>query len=601
MRKFMNKKLASIITFISLLLFSFSIQADTKLSQEKIERLDEMMKTALEKFHVPGAAVGVIVDGNIILTKGYGTRDLLNSLPTTENTQFAIGSCSKAFTTFVLGELVDKKLISWDDPVIKHLPEFHLKDLHATHHITIRDLVTHRSGLPRHDLLWYGSKLSRIELLSKLQHLEPTADLREKFQYNNLMYMVAGLVIEKVTGKSWEQVVQEGILTPLSMNNSNFSVDVMQTSEDFSLPYREKDGQIVLVPFKNISAIGPAGSINASVADMAQWLQLQLSDGQGLVLKQTLDAMHTTQMAMNFPGLHDSIHEDTLLLGYGLGWMIGLHKGSYVVTHGGGIDGFISNIVLFPKEKVGVVVLTNTDSFSLAEISSYAIADLVMDKENSSWLTKAEETLEKLRSFDADQSTITTVATNSSLIRSADEYVGEFEHPGYGIITVSLDDTGNLSSLYNGHIYTLEHKCYDHFSACISRDIPLKTPSFFVGNDLGTITEFHIALESTLPPITFHKKPSNTWNNESHLRKFTGVFEGNAGLLLKVSLEEGHLFASVEGQSPYKLAPSSELSFSIEGLPGYTLHFSSDAEEKISDVKLAQPYGTFQLKVVTES
>ena len=162
-----------------------------------LDELDVKMDEALKALQIPGTAVGVVADGEIILTKGYGLRDHSGSLPVTEKTLFAIGSCSKAFTTFVLAQMVDEGLIAWDDPVINHLPEFRLRDRHATHHLTIRDMVSHRSGLPRHDLLWYNSKLSRAGLLSRLQHLEPTCDLREKFQYNNLLYAAAGLLIRK--------------------------------------------------------------------------------------------------------------------------------------------------------------------------------------------------------------------------------------------------------------------------------------------------------------------------------------------------------------------------------------------------------------------
>ena len=204
---------------------------------QRLAKVDSTMNQALETLRIPGMAIGVIVDGKVVFMKGYGVRNISDPSPVTENTLFAIGSCSKAFTTFALGQLVDEGRLAWDDPVIKYLPEFRLKDLHATHHLTIRDLVTHRSGLPRHDLAWYNSTFSRAEILNKLPHLEPTYDIREKFQYNNFMYGVAGLLIERVSGKTWEEFVQERIFIPLNMPRSNFSVEVSQQADDFAFPH----------------------------------------------------------------------------------------------------------------------------------------------------------------------------------------------------------------------------------------------------------------------------------------------------------------------------------------------------------------------------
>src|SRR5579871_1105072 len=176
--------------------------------QQRLEKIDPMINKVLEISQIPGISVGVVVDGKVAFTKGYGVRNFSETAPVTENSLFAIGSCSKAFTTLALGQLVDEGTIAWDDPVIKYIPEFRLHDMHATHHLTIKDLVTHRSGLPRHDFVWYNSKCSRLELLKRLQHLEPTSDIREKFQYNNLMYAVAGLVIERLTSQTWEEFIQ---------------------------------------------------------------------------------------------------------------------------------------------------------------------------------------------------------------------------------------------------------------------------------------------------------------------------------------------------------------------------------------------------------
>jgi len=314
--------------------------------------IDIVVEEALEKYQVPGAAVGVIVDGHVVLAKGYGLRNVEQNLPATENTLFAIGSCTKAFTTFVLGTLVDEGRISWDDPVKKHIPEFSLWDLHATEKITIRDLITHQSGLSHHDDLWYNWNLSREEILHQLQYLEPEYDLGEKFCYNNLMYCVAGIVIERVTGQSWEENVQKRIFTPLGMNHSGFLGQTSLQREDISLPYCDREGKIVQVPFLDLTNVGPAGSIHSNLDDMLVWIQTQFFENR-LIRSETLQEIQTLQIS-----------------NYGLGWFVDTYEGHKYLSHSGSIDGFSSRVSFFPKEKVGVVVLTNNSESGADFVSS---------------------------------------------------------------------------------------------------------------------------------------------------------------------------------------------------------------------------------------
>ena len=315
--------------------------------------LDSIVNDALDVFNVPGVAIGIVVDGKVVLSKGYGYRNLDQSLPTTENTLFAIGSCTKAFTTFILGQLVDEGKINWDDPVITYIPEFRLMDQYTTHHITIRDLVAHRSGMARHDMLWFNSGFTRSDVIKSLQYLEPACKLREKFQYNNLMYTVAGILIEKVTGQTWEEALSSRIFTPLAMLNSNDSEKESQKSKDFSMPYAEVAGAVKAIPFRSIHSVAPAGAINSSVSDMLKWVQLQLSDGTLLdkhfIRKETLQEMHTIQMSMAASTPDDEVYH----FGYGLGWCTGIYRGHYYLHHGGGVDGFISQVSLLPQGLVG--------------------------------------------------------------------------------------------------------------------------------------------------------------------------------------------------------------------------------------------------------
>ena len=200
--------------------------------------------------------------------------------PQTPKTLFAIGSSSKAFTAATVVQLADDDKLDLDEPIRKYLPDFELYDEGATKEMTPRDLLCHNSGLPRHDFVWYGSDKSRKDLYKTLKYLEPTASFRQTWQYQNLMFMTAGYLVEQISEMSWEDFTQKRILDPLGMNASNFSVSKMEKAENAALPYREKDGEFIKMPYRNIDAIGPAGSINSNAEDMSKWVIMQLNGGK---------------------------------------------------------------------------------------------------------------------------------------------------------------------------------------------------------------------------------------------------------------------------------------------------------------------------------
>ncbi len=562
--------------------------------QQRLEKIDPMMNKVIEISRIPGMSVGVVVDGKVVFSKGYGVRNFSETSPVTDNSLFAIGSCSKAFTTFAIGQLVDEGMIAWDDPVIKYIPEFRLHDIHATHHLTIKDLVTHRSGLPRHDFVWYNSKFSRSELLNRLQHLEPTSDIREKFQYNNLMYAVAGLVIERLTGQTWEEFIQNRIFDPIGMNLSNFSVDDSQQSNDYASPHSERNEKTEIIPFRNLSNIGPAGSINSSAADMVKWVQLQLSEGnvegKHLINKATLQEMHIVQMPM--PPLPSE--ETPYMFGYGLGWMTGLHKGHYTVAHGGGIDGFISSVVLFPKEKIGVVVLTNSDSHGLfPQSAAYGIADLLMGVEDDQWLSQAEEKEKQMKAL-LKKAENENAPTEIVAVRPFENYVGEFENPGYGTVKVSLDQDALMAS-HNEISYALKHKCYDHFTVSAKLVETQKFNCSFISNASGEISELQIAIEPLLPPIVFKRKTATELLATDYLKKFAGVFECPV-FSMDIALKKGRLTATVPGQPSCELKPEKPNVFSLKELPDCILQFIVGMDGAVSELQLQQAGQTFSLK-----
>jgi len=320
---------------------------------------DQWADGMLKEWNIPGMAVGAIKGGKVVLLKGYGYRNLEDRQPVTPQTLMAIGSNSKSFTVVLLSQLVDEGKLDWDKPVTDYLPDFQLKDDYATKNFRVKDLVTHISGLPRHDALWYGRTNNRKDVFQHLKYLDPSTSFRGRWQYNNLMFITAGLLVEQLRGQPWDQVVRERIFKPLEMTRTNTSTNDMPASGDFSYPYLLFGGKIGRVPFRNIDNAGPAGSINSSVEEMLHYVQMHLNMGEWngkriLSAKNDLK-MQSPQSVVTERMADPELGPET----YGLATWVSSYRGHKWVQHGGGIDGFISQMAWLPNDSIGVVVLTN--------------------------------------------------------------------------------------------------------------------------------------------------------------------------------------------------------------------------------------------------
>src|SRR6185369_3127516 len=339
-----------------------------KPTDPRLQGLDTFAMKVLKDRYAPGVSVAVVEKNKIIYTGGFGYRDYEKRLPVTENTLFAIGSCTKAFTASMIGMLQNEGKIDIDKPVRNYLPELKFYNEYTNDHATLRDMMCHRTGLPRHDFSWYGSTASRNELLARIQYLEPSAELREKYQYNNFMFMAQGVLIEKITGKSWEENVRERILKPLGMNNTDLSVIDMEKSPDRSLAYTIKNDTIVdAIPYRHIDAIAPAGAINSCSKDMANWLLTWINNGKfngkEIIPPSFRSQAINVQMATGgtAPGPE---HPDIYFSGYGFAWGMSSYRGHYRVEHSGGIDGFITLTSFFPSDSIGIFVVSSQTAVS---------------------------------------------------------------------------------------------------------------------------------------------------------------------------------------------------------------------------------------------
>ena len=350
--------------------------ATTTVPVRDFSEVDAYFQKKMAEYDMPGVALGLVQDGKIIYTKGYGVRDTSTKAPVTENTEFQIGSITKSFTSLAIMQLVDQGKLDLDTPIVKYLPDFKTADPEATQKLTLRHLLSLSSGLPATaDADLYTAR-DRQKVVADTANIKPFAQPGQVWQYTNRNYVIAAAVLERITGQSWEDYVRQHIFNPLGMKTANFTVADMQKSADFAAAHQlDVLKGMQPVPLPEITAYGPAGSINANVKEMAEYVRFQLGDGtfdngQRLVSTNSLNLMHTSQITATVLSGGDSpVLTNT---GYGLGWVTSEYRGSKLVSHDGSTGSFFTNLFLNPAARSGVVILTNAP-YNLSTVSfSYA-------------------------------------------------------------------------------------------------------------------------------------------------------------------------------------------------------------------------------------
>lgn len=564
----------------------------TKTTRELLSGYADDVKQAMQTWQVPGCAIGIVQQGKTIFAKGFGRRDVQNKSPVTPDTIFAIGSCTKAFTCAALGILADEGKLDWDKPVREYMPDFRMFDPVATEHMTARDLVTHRSGLPRHDMLWYGSSLSRSEMFARLRHLEPSKDIRAVFQYNNLMYLAAGMLIERIAGMSWEEFMQARLLTPLGMTRTNLSVTTSQTLDDFAKPYHKHKNDITEVPFHNIDAIGPAGAINSSINDLTQWLKLNLNKGKRgdaqVISEAMLNDIFAPHMVMaGAPASDPEIGQSA----YSLGWMVTAYRGHVMLQHGGGIDGFISLVTLMPNDGVGIVALTNLDASPLTSYITFNALDRLLKLKPAPWMKRMQENEAKMKAAAAEAEAKKASPKHTSPIRTLEEYAGEYEHAGYGRARLSVE-AEQLHLHYNSFDVPLTHVKGDAFEGNLEMlDLYFK---FAFGSDLeGNINTVSLVMDPSIKPIVFSRIAGEALRDKTVLEKLAGKYD-LMGTPVNVALQgEDRLVATIPGQPRYTLVPAADHRFNLKELAGFSVEFTLDEAGAVQGIIFHQPNGDF--------
>ncbi len=375
------KKLLIVLTLILPTLIIYG----QKSLHKKLKELDKYYEQAYKDWKVPGIAVAIVKDGEIIFAKGYGIRNLDTMEEVDANTLFAIASNSKAFTTAALAMLVDEGKISWDDKVRKYLPWFKLYSPYVSENFTIEDLLTHQSGLKTFsgDLIWYGTDHSREEIVKRARHLKPVYGFRDNYGYSNIMYLAAGLVIEEVSGMSWDDFITKHILQPLDMDRTITTTNDLKLMENICAPHNDFQDSLITIEWLNWDNIAPAGGLISSVNDISKWLIFQLNqgittDGDTLIQKRRFQEMWAPHVLQNVSSWSQKTWPSTHFKAYGLGLAMYDYHGRKILGHGGGYDGFITNTTFVPEENLGFTILTNKNT-SLYYPLKFKTLDVLLD------------------------------------------------------------------------------------------------------------------------------------------------------------------------------------------------------------------------------
>lgn len=559
-----------------------------------LEKIETYASELLERMNVPGAGIAIVHGDKVVKSFGVGYADIEAQRAATGNTVFAIGSSSKAFTAFGNALLVDEGKLEWDKPVREYMPDFRMYDDFATEEMTVVDLLTHRSGLPRHDLIWYlNDDLTREEVYHRLRYLEPTKSFRSTWQYQNLMYMTAGLLTERISGMSWEEYTKEKIFEPLGMTSANFDIMSLPTLPDYALGYAEKEeDQLEVIDYHPLPAIGPAGSINASAADMGKWVSLHLNGGKvgdtQLISSSSLQNLHSSRMYIGSNGIFGGVTHT----GYALGWFTYDWKGNFIIEHGGNIDGFSALVYMAPEENVGFTILTNKNGTEYGSFVARYALDVLTGKESTDYYTADKDTEEEKdeEEEEKEQDKSSPFADTSPQRENAD-YAGTYLDQGYGEVII-VEAKGKLRLQYGSLDAELKHRHFETFRAELE-DIGQELEINFIAGANGKVRSLEIAAEPGLDhPIIFEKQADANMKSPEYLDKLVGTYNLD-GQKLTIKRIRDYITLDVPGQPTYELAADSDNEFKLTIASGYSVefHFKKD---KVVALELHQPNGNFR-------
>jgi CubicO group peptidase (beta-lactamase class C family) len=561
-----------------------------------LAQFDELVAEVMAEWRIPGLAMAVVRKDEPPLLRCWGMRDIDNGAPVTSDTVFPICSITKSFTATALALLVVQGRIDWDAPVCAVLPEFQLRDPIATEQASLRDLLTHRTGLPRHDRVHTGGHLDNAGMLAALRHLEPSKPFRSTWQYNNLMYLVAGLVLERVSGERWEDFVKTRILLPLGMERATTSLeDMLARHPDCAMPHAVLDGEQRRIPVRPINT-RPGGGICASIAEMAEYMRFHLdpvAGRGGLRLSPAAAAELTT------PQVYIDRSEFTEVgdRHYGFGFNVVHYRGARRIDHGGGWSGYNCDLRLLPDHGSGVMVLTNGHDPGCAALTNTAL-DHLLGLEPLPWLDR----LRGIRLLFRDAPPKHRAAREAARHRDTRpshalaDYAHEYAHPAYGTVRIACDgDTLRWQGI--GLDQPMVHRHYDVFEIAAEPTVWFenRTVQFATGVE-GDIESLAVPLEPQVAPIVFRRLPPPEMATREFLKPLTGVYRlGN--IVFRIALDDtGHLTFTRNQAATERLLPRHGSIFGFAESECFRIEFRCNAAGEVDALLSHEPTGTFLLE-----
>lgn len=491
-----NLLLIIIIVLISSKGFSQNndIEINNKIDK-KVKYFIELADSLRLLSNTPGVGMAIVYKDEIIYQGGLGLRNISKNQPVTKNSLFAIGSVTKPMTGIVASKLVSNGILNWETPIIKYYPEFKVADEYVTRNVNIKDLFTHMSGVGKYDLIHYhNSSITQNEILGKLPYLESQYSLRQKWSYNNIMYLVAGIVEEKVSNKKWSEIINDEIFAPLKMNNSFATYQDFMNYPENCTAYKS-DGS-TKIKHLNIDNIGPSGAVSSTPQNMANWLQMLVGEGK------VGDKEFLSKHQFNYlTGAHASFNS-TGSIHAAIGWITGYYNGQKWLQKDGGIDGFNAKVTVLPNV-FGFVVMTNHRSKYYELITDYALNIFVYDNYERDLKREKELIYKEPKVISKNIDNINV----ANLPHTLEEFIGEYKHKVYGSIIIRLGDKKNsLEFKFNDYKGLMEHMGFDSFKTYLDVGDNNMTQEFSFLTDInGNVDKIEIQLESKMPMLIFDK------------------------------------------------------------------------------------------------
>jgi len=568
--------------------------------EQKLSGFDAYMAQVLKDWNVPGIGVGVVVKDKLVFAKGYGFRDYGKKLPYTPTTVQPIASNTKLFTAIAAGLLVDEGKLDWDKPIRDYVPsiKFYNDDLDRT--VTVRDMLSHRTGITRHDLIWYKSDFTQKDLFERLKYLEPAEPSRSVFLYNNLMYSGTGYAIELLSGKPWQQFVTERLLRPLDMNSTTFTIEDMVKLPEPGVPYTERrdNTELYRIPYySDAIGVAPAGAINSNIVDLSHWLVALMNNGMyngkqvipKAVVKQTL----APSIALPNTGLEVRGWGEVLNTAYGMGRWTASYRGHLLAFHGGDLPGFHSQVAMMPYDSIGVIVTVIGDHAApLYNIVSYNLFERLLGMSLTPW-SERQNTI-RLKNKEANKTARTKAGggrvAGTKPSHPIRDYIGEFENPAYGVLTVSQGDTSLMFDFHKIRM-PLSHFHYDRFDTPDDEQDG-KWSVNFLTNPQGEIDRAEMSLDENA--IAFTRRVPAALTSVATLKQYVATFETPTGGKIDVVMRPDNTLALMYANGQFQnLIPWQPNRFRIKEFPDVVFEFTV-ANGRVTELRQSDPSGEYK-------